>query len=178
MPAGRDLTSCNGPVLSGTKRLGRSTLMSFFQSMRHERSSPDRLGSTSLAEDRAWQGAALKTTVEQTLIRGLATAGPCSVSGLPRSRSGTSVTGPIVDHEGSPPCAAPGHARSCSGVRSALLLAGGLGGWSAQAVAPLGWTCHAIAQAKAAISRATAVVTRLTFLPFATSRRKRAHSRT
>src|SRR5215217_4501139 len=53
-------------------------------------------------DDRAWQGAVLKTTVEQTLMRGLATAGPCSVSGLPRSRSGTSVTGPIVDHEGSP----------------------------------------------------------------------------
>src|SRR5215208_5243259 len=114
--------------------------MSLSQGARHDGSSPDRLGSRYEAEDRAWQGAALKTTVEQTLIRGLATAGPCSVSGLPRSRSGTSVTGPIVDHEGSPPCAAPGHARSCSGVRPALLLAGGLGGWSAQAAAPLGWT--------------------------------------
>src|SRR3954467_10526308 len=69
-------------------------------------------------KDRAWQGVVLKTTVEQTLMRGLATAGPCSVSGLPQSRSGTSVTGPIVDHEGSPPCAAPGHALSCSGVGS------------------------------------------------------------
>jgi antitoxin component of MazEF toxin-antitoxin module len=53
-----------------------TTLMSLFQSVRHERSSPDRLGSKCLAEDRAWQGAALKTTVEQTLMRGLATAGP------------------------------------------------------------------------------------------------------
>ena len=42
----------------------------------------------------------------------------------------------------------------------------------------MGWTWHAIAQAKAAISRATAVVTTLTFLPAATSRRKRAQSRT
>jgi hypothetical protein len=84
--------------------------MSLFQGVRHERSSPDRFGSRYEAEDRAWQGAVLKTTVEQTLISGLVTAGPCSVSGLPRSRSGTSVTGPIVDHEGSPPCTAPGHA--------------------------------------------------------------------
>src|SRR3954464_1348132 len=41
-----------------------------------------------LADDRAWPEAALKTTVDHTLMRGLATAGPCSVSGLPRSRSG------------------------------------------------------------------------------------------
>ena len=34
----------------------------------------------------------------------------------------------------------------------------------------MGWTWHAIAQAKAAISRATAVVTRFAFLPAATSR--------
>src|SRR5919107_5080834 len=94
----------------GTIRLGWSTLMSLFQGVRHERSSPDQLGSRYEAEDCAWQGAAAETTVDQTLMRGLATAGPCSVSGLPRSRSGTSVTGPIVDHEGSPPCAAPGHA--------------------------------------------------------------------
>src|SRR3954463_5159410 len=80
----------------GTSRLGQSTLMSLFQGVSHERSSPDQLGSKYEAEDRAWQGAVLKTTVEQTLIRGLATAGPCSVSGLPQSRSGTSVTGPIV----------------------------------------------------------------------------------
>jgi hypothetical protein len=39
------------------------------------------------------------------------------------------------------------------------------------------WTWHAIAQAKAAISRAMAVVTRFAFLPAATRRRKRAHSR-
>src|SRR5215218_8186648 len=66
-------------------------------------------------KDRAWPEAALKTTVDQTLIRGLAAAGPCSVSGLPRSRSGRrSVTGHIVEHEGSPPCAAPGHAQSWS----------------------------------------------------------------
>jgi hypothetical protein len=73
---------------AGTKRLRQTTLMSLFQGMGHEGSSPDRLGSTSLAEGRAWQGAALETTVVQTLMRGLATAGPCSVSGLPRSRSG------------------------------------------------------------------------------------------
>ena len=41
-----------------------------------------------LADDRAWPEAALKTTVDHTLMRGLATAGPWSVSGLPRSRSG------------------------------------------------------------------------------------------
>ena len=34
------------------------------------------------------RGRQLKTTVDHTLMRGLATAGPCSVSGLPRSRSG------------------------------------------------------------------------------------------
>src|SRR3712207_8781254 len=102
--------------------------MSLFHGLRHERSSPDRLGSKCLAEGRAWQGAELKTTVEQTLMRGLATAGPCFVSGLPRSRSGTSVTGPIVEHEGFPPCTAPGHARSWSGVGSVFLLAGGLAG--------------------------------------------------
>jgi DNA-binding transcriptional ArsR family regulator len=33
------------------------------------------------------RGRQLKTTVDQTLMRGLATAGPCSVSGLPRSSS-------------------------------------------------------------------------------------------
>jgi len=59
--------------------------MSRFQGVSHGRSSPDRLGSKYEAEDRAWPGAVLKTTVEQTLMRGLATAGPCSVSGLPRS---------------------------------------------------------------------------------------------
>src|SRR5829696_1571146 len=95
-----------------TKCRRRTTLMSLFQGVRHERSSPDQLGSKCLAEGRAWPETALKTTVEETLIRGLATAGPCSVSGLPRSRSGRrSVTGHIVDHEGSPPGAAPGHAR-------------------------------------------------------------------
>src|SRR5215212_4137077 len=79
-------------------------------------------------KDRAWPEAALKTTVEQTLIRGLATAGPCSVSGLPRSRSGRrSVAGHIVGHEGSPPGAAPGHARSCPGMKAVVLLAEG---WS------------------------------------------------
>src|SRR4051794_10441418 len=81
-----------------------------------------------LADDRAWPEAALKTTVEHTLMRGLATAGPCFVSGLPRSRSGTSVTGPIVDHEGSPPCAAPGRARPWSSVDAVALLADGSGG--------------------------------------------------
>src|SRR3954467_3859227 len=55
-------------------------------------------------------------------MRGLATAGPRFVSGLPRSRGGTSVTGPIVDHEGSPPCAAPGHARPWSSVDAVVLL--------------------------------------------------------
>jgi transposase len=34
------------------------------------------------------RGRRLETTVDHTLMRGLATAGPCSVSGLPRSRSG------------------------------------------------------------------------------------------
>jgi hypothetical protein len=52
-----------------------------------------------------------------------------------------------------------------------------LGERRAQPPAPLGWVWHAIAQAKAAISRATAVVTRFAFLPAATSRRKRAQSR-
>ena len=85
------------------------------------------------------EGAVLKTTVEQTLMRGLATAGPCFVSGLPQSRSGTSMTGPIVVHEGSPPGAAPDHAQSCSGVDAVVLLVDGRNGGSAQA-APLGWT--------------------------------------
>ena len=47
---------------------GGTALMSLFQGVRHDGSSPDRLGSTSLAGDRAWQGAALKTTVEQTCM--------------------------------------------------------------------------------------------------------------
>src|SRR5689334_19711321 len=42
--------------------------MSLFQGVGHERSSPDRLGSKYVAEDRAWQGAALKRTVEQTCM--------------------------------------------------------------------------------------------------------------
>jgi hypothetical protein len=41
-----------------------STLMSRFQGRRHECSSPDQLGSKSSVEGRAWQEAALKTTVE------------------------------------------------------------------------------------------------------------------
>src|SRR3954463_3198069 len=44
----------------GTVCLGQSTLMSLFQGVRHERSSPDQLGSKYEAEDRTWQGAALK----------------------------------------------------------------------------------------------------------------------
>src|SRR3954470_11042944 len=88
--------------------------MSRFNSWRHGCSSPIRSEARCPPDDRAWQGAAAETTVEQTLMRGSATAGPRFASGLPRSRSGTSVTGPIVDHEGSPPCAAPGHARSWS----------------------------------------------------------------
>src|SRR3954452_24238770 len=56
------------------------------------------------------------------------------------------------------------------------LLAAGLGGWPAQAAAA-GRTWQAIAQAKAAISRAIAVATRFAFLPAATRRRWRAHSR-
>src|SRR5689334_24309476 len=46
-----------------------------------------------------------------------------------------------------------------------------------QAAAPAGWTWRAIAQANAAISRAIAAVTRFAFLPAATRRRYRAHSR-
>jgi hypothetical protein len=38
--------------------------MSRFQGRRHECSSPDQLGSKSSVEGRAWQEAALKTTVE------------------------------------------------------------------------------------------------------------------
>src|SRR3954470_7361511 len=124
----------------------RSTLMSRFNSWGHGCSSPIRSEARCPPDDRAWQGAAAETTVEQTLMRGLATAGPRFVSGLPRSRGGTSVTGPIVDHEGSPPCAAPGHARPWSSVDAVVLLAGGSGGWPAQAAAPAGWTWAAIAQ--------------------------------
>ena len=39
-------------------RMGHTTLMSLFQGVRHERSSPDQLGSKCLAEGRAWPGAA------------------------------------------------------------------------------------------------------------------------
>src|SRR3954471_15564968 len=102
--------------------------MSRFNSWGHGCSSPIRSEARCPPDDRVWRAAAAETTVEQTLMRGLATAGPRFVSGLPRSRSGTSVTGPIVDHEASPPCAGPGDARSCSGVGSVFLLAGGLGG--------------------------------------------------
>src|SRR3954452_14444351 len=57
------------------------------------------------------------------------------------------------------------------------LLAAGLGGRPAQAAAA-GRTWQAIAQAKAAVSRAIAAVTRFASLPAATRRRGRAHSRT
>src|SRR3954447_10948676 len=62
--------------------------MSLFQGVRHERSSPDQLGSKYEAEDRTWQGAALKTTVEQTCM-GL------SVSSARHCRSAL-VRGPAV----------------------------------------------------------------------------------
>jgi hypothetical protein len=48
----------------GTICRRRTTLMSRFQGRRHECSSPDQLGSKSSVEGRAWQEAALKTTVE------------------------------------------------------------------------------------------------------------------
>jgi hypothetical protein len=66
----------------------QSTLMSLFKGIRHECSSPDQFGSRKFEKARAWPEAALKTTVDQTLMRGLVTAGPCFVSGLPRSSSG------------------------------------------------------------------------------------------
>jgi hypothetical protein len=56
--------------------------------MRHEHSSPDQLGSKSSIEGRAWQEAALKTTVEQTCM-GL------SVSSARHCRSAL-VAGPAV----------------------------------------------------------------------------------
>jgi len=43
--------------------------MSLFQGVRHERSSPDRFGSRYEAEDRAWQGAVLKTYHHVTKIQ-------------------------------------------------------------------------------------------------------------
>src|ERR671929_2430788 len=89
-------------MVEGIKRWTRSTLMSRFNGWRHGYSSPIRSEARCPPNDRAWQGAAAETTVDHTLMRGLATAGPRFVSGLPRSRGGTSVTGPIVDHEGSP----------------------------------------------------------------------------
>jgi hypothetical protein len=61
-----------------------TTLMSLFQSVRYEGSSPDQLGSKSAIGGRAWQGAALKTVVEQTLMRGLATAGPLDSAAIER----------------------------------------------------------------------------------------------
>ena len=92
----------------GTFCLHLTTLMSLFQCMGHGCSSPDRLGSTSVAEGRAWQGAALKTTVERTCM-GL------SVSSARHCRSAL-VAGPAVrpclggmrdDRRGARPCGAP-----------------------------------------------------------------------
>ena len=85
-----------------------ATLMSLFHSVRHEGSSPDRLGSKYLAEDRAWQEAALETTVEQACM-GL------SVSSA-RHRRSSLVGGPAArprlggmsdDRRGARRCGAP-----------------------------------------------------------------------
>ena len=48
----------------GTNRLGHSTLMSRFKVRRHERSSPDRFGSTHRSTIAHGRGRQLKTTVE------------------------------------------------------------------------------------------------------------------
>ena len=56
-------------------------------------------------------GRAVKTTVEQTLMRGLVTAFPCVRPGLPRSVSGHRrlCVGHTVGREGSPPRPCPRH---------------------------------------------------------------------
>jgi hypothetical protein len=70
------------PAADPAAMRGRSTLMSRFNSRGHGCSSPIRSEAGCPPDDRAWQGAAAETTVEQTLMRGLATAGPRFVSGL------------------------------------------------------------------------------------------------
>src|SRR3954451_15741094 len=144
--------------------------MSRFNSWRHECSSPDRFGSKASgrrsrmagggAEDDGRSHSDARVGYRRALFR----LGAASVE------ERTWVTGHIVRKEGSPPCAAPGRARSWSVVGGVDLPAAGLGGRSAQAAAA-GRTWQATAQAKAAISRATAAVTRFAFLPAATRRR-------
>ena len=53
------LNPCHRKWSEGTNCRRRTTLMSLFQGVRHERSSPDRFGSRYEAEDRAWPGAVL-----------------------------------------------------------------------------------------------------------------------
>src|SRR3954452_14722227 len=142
-----------------------------FDSWGHGCSSPIRSEAGCPPDDRAWPKAALKTTVDHTLMRGSAAAGPRLVSGLPRSRGGRRR--PVPWWITRVPLRAPPPAVRDPGqwwVGGVGLPAAGLGGRSAQAAAA-GRTWRAIAQAKAAISRATAAVTRFAFLPAATRRR-------
>src|SRR4051794_31146793 len=104
------------------------TLMSRFNSWRHECSSPDRFGSKATgrrsrmagggAEDDGRANSDARVGYRRTLVR----LGAASV------QERTPVTGHIVHNEGSPPCPASGHARSCSGVDAVVLLADGPGG--------------------------------------------------
>ena len=112
-----------------------------------------------------------KTTVAQTLMRGLATAGPWFVSGLPLSQPTRMPKGSLNQIEGCPD--RPPRPAVHSVLRgSGALLAGCGESDDAQAVASSGGiTVTAIAQAKAASSRAMATVTILAGLPARCSRR-------
>ena len=105
-----------------------------------------------------------KTTVAQTLMRGLATAGPWFVSGLPLSQPARMPKGSPNHVEGCPdrPPRPAVHSVTLSGCRVLLSVE-----WlAAQAVGSSGgMIAMAIAQANAAISRAMATVTMLAGLP-------------
>src|SRR4029453_3155936 len=135
-----------------------------FRPLRHLRSIPVSLP---IAGNGAFQ-----TTVDQTLIRGLDTAGPCLRLGLPLSVSGRRRMSATQFSRGFPSVApSPAMRRDRRrvlfgiGLRVTVLAA-----FSGQP-AKRGATCWPIAHRKAAISRATAVVTRHGFLPAAVSRR-------
>ena len=115
---------------------------------------------------RSTGGRAIKTTVEQTLMRGLVTAFPCVRPGLPRSASGHRrlCVGHTVGREGSPLRLCPQHCATADviGERASSVLQGG-----ESQTAGRGSISRPIAQRKAAISRAIAVVTTVWRLPAA-----------
>jgi hypothetical protein len=110
----------------------------------------------------------VKTTVHQTLIRGLGTAGPLSVSSLPSPSFGHEAMMRLQDRISPPPRTPKGC--SCGALRPRHWLQKLYSGNSYAAIRT-GSTSRAIAHTNAAISRAIAVVTTFLHLPFAASLR-------